>query len=363
MNPKYKAKYFTLVLIVLIYQILITGCGGSSGGDNGNDNSKPINGSADFDERWESAAAGSYSPAANAPIINADEGDWIIGDTVSEFPDCGPTPHVAEIVSSADGKALRLTSNNSQSSCGDNIWVEMTEVSAVNLNSGFSIPITSNTIISFDQSGSLENPQSGSPQCITKPCGDTVSLSLADNHNNVLVYVFQRASDAQAEIGLSNYREIFLDTNGGSFNRDLYSDFNLIANFQANGAAIESIVFEVDDHGSATLDNLKIHEMEAPDNSGSVQVAREELFGIWRRTDPSHTYKGKEYLSNGTGWLGNFNSGPFSRATNFTWSLDGVRLTDNRVDGVRVEDIVYFDGSKMTTQRVDNGKFLNGQKQ
>ena len=173
----------------------------------------------------------------------------------------------------------------------------------------------------------------------------------------------QKANDAQPYSGLPNYREIFLDPDVGSYTRDLFADFKTIPEFQGNGASIASIEFKVDEHGEATLDNLVIKEFEPPTNSGPVQVTVDQLFGIWRRLDPSHTHKGKEYLSNGTGWLGNFNSGPFTRASSLTWSLSGVRLTDNRVDGVRVEDIVYFDGTRMTTQRVDNGKFLNWQKQ
>jgi hypothetical protein len=347
-------------------QISVVGCGGGGGGgggDNGNVNNKLTGGDTLFDERWESASIGSYSPAAAIPLINADEGDWLIGDTVSEFSDCGATSHTADIVSSGGGKALQLTSNNSMSTCSDNVWVVIAEAPPINLNSGFSIPMSVNALISFEETGSLNNPQSGSNLCLVKPCGDTISLLLTDNNGNVLAYVLQSAIDAQPNTALDQYREIFLDPTAGTYSRDLHADFKTIPNYQPKGAFITSIEFKIQEHGTATLDNLVIKEFEPPNNSGPVQVTEAQLVGIWRRLDPSHTHKGKEYLSNGTGWLGNFNSGPFTRATALTWALDGVRLTDDRVDGVRMEDIVHFDGTKMTTKRVDNGKYLNWQKQ
>jgi hypothetical protein len=347
--------------LVVVAGVILSGCGG---GGSGSESPSPSNNTSLFDELWESATLGSYSPADDIPLINADEGDWIIGDTVSEFSDCGVTPHTAEIISSDGGKALQLTSNDSMSTCSDNVWVVIAEVPQVNLNSGFSVPLSVNTIISFEETGSLNNPQSGSNLCIVKPCGDTISLMLTDNNGNVLAYILQRANDAQPDTSLNQYREIFLDTTAGAYSRDLHADFKSIPNYQPKGAFITSIEFKIQEHGTATLDNLVIKEVEAPDNSGKpVQVTEEDLFGIWRRLDPSHTHKGKEYLADGSGWLGNFNSGPFTRATQLTWSLDGVTLTDVRVDGVRVEDIVYFDGNKMTTQRVDNGKYLNWEKQ
>jgi hypothetical protein len=96
---------------------------------------------------------------------------------------------------------------------------------------------------------------------------------------------------------------------------------------------------------------------------GSSQVTAAQLVGIWRRLDSGNTYKGKEYLSDGTGWLGNFNDGPFTRATSLTWSLNGNTLTDQRVDGTRVENVTAFNGTLMTTQRLDNSHYLHWQKQ
>jgi len=361
MKTKFQSKYLAILLLILVVQVSITGCGG--GGDGGNGNYKPTNGNAVFDERWESAASGSYSPASGIPLINADEGDWGVHDTVSSSDDCGPTPHRAEIINSNGSKALHLTSGDSMSGCADNIWVAIEEIPAAGINSGFSVPLTRNTTISFDEFGSLVNPQSSLNFCVFKPCGDTVSLMLADNNGNVLAYVMQRASDAQPNDNFSSYREIFLDPDAGSYTRDLFADFRTIPDFQGSGASIKAIVFEVDEHGEATLDNLVIKEFEPPANSGPVQVTEAQLVGIWRRLDPSHTHKGKEYFSDGTGWRGSYSNGLFTRESALTWSLNGVRLIDNRVDGVRVEDIVYFDGSRMTTQRVDNGKYLNWQKQ
>ena len=212
-----------------------------------------------FQEGWESSPVGTYVPdSLPLPIIPADEGDWILGDTVSEFPECGSTPHIAEILLSDGNRSLRLTSNNSTSSCADNVWVNLFEVTQLNLNPGFSVPLTSGTIISFEETGNLINPETGSPYCVHPPCGDTVSLTLEDTRGNMLAYVLQRAPGAVPNTVRSFYREVFLDPSAGVHSRNLFADFNTIPDFNPSGATIRTVAFEVNEHGTATIDNICI---------------------------------------------------------------------------------------------------------
>ena len=215
-----------------------------------------------FQERWQSSPVGTYTPTSHdtlpLPLIPADEGDWLLGDTVSEFPECGASPHTAEVLLNDSNRSLRLTSNDSSSSCADNVWVNLLEVAVLDLNTGFAIPLTSGTIISFEETGSLINPQTGSPYCVNPPCGDTISLKLEDNRGNLLGYVLQRAPAAVPNTVRSFYREVFLDPGAGVFSRNLFVDFSTIPNFNPSGATIKIVGFEVNSHGSATIDNICI---------------------------------------------------------------------------------------------------------
>ena len=234
-----------------------------------------------FQEGWESSTIGTYSPAAPIPLIPADEGDWILGDTVSEYPNCGPTPHLAEILLSGFNRSLRLTSNDSNSSCADNIWVNIFEVPELNLNPGFSVPLTAGTIISFEETGNLISPATGSPYCVLPPCGDTVSLTLEDTRGNILAYVLQRAPDAVPNEVRSWYREVFLDPDAGAYSRNLFADFNIIPDFNPSGVKIRTIAFAVSEHGTATIDNIFIGFngppplVTVPDVVGLTQSAAE----------------------------------------------------------------------------------------
>jgi hypothetical protein len=138
------------------------------------------------------------------------------------------------------------------------VWVVLFDVPEANLNPGFYVPLTAGTIISFEETGSLISPETGSPYCVFPPCGDTVSLSLEDNRGNLLAYVLQRAPDAVPNEVHSSYREVFLDPNAGAYSRDLFADFSTIPNFNPSGARIRAINFEIDEHGTATIDNICI---------------------------------------------------------------------------------------------------------
>ncbi len=207
-----------------------------------------------FNERWETAALGVRVPP---DLIDADEGVWFLGDTVSEFPECGPTPQIGEILSLDGSRALFLESNESFSDCADDVWVALAEFDS--FNTGFGIPINTDTIVSFEEVGELIDPQLRAIglECPFPPCYDNVSLLLTDNNNNILAYVLQRFPDA-VENAAADYREIFLDPNAVTYRRNLLQDFQTIAGFEPQGARIEFIEFRVDELGSAILDNLFI---------------------------------------------------------------------------------------------------------
>lgn len=213
----------------------------------------------DLQERWEQAATISYSP--EDLFFASDAGTWLIGDTVSEFPeDCGKTPHRASISTVNGSKALTLTSENSNSECADNIWVDIREIGG--FNSGFGIPITNETVISFDITGALTSPFRAlwrNTSCVSPPCGETISLTLQIMPSgSQLTYIVHRAPDAELNTHHNFYREIFLNPDSGSYRRNLMNDLMTIPNFNPVGAQVRFIKFYLDSHGWATLDNLII---------------------------------------------------------------------------------------------------------
>jgi hypothetical protein len=226
-----------------------------------------------FSEGWESATIGIYTPDLQLPFVNGDEGHWIIGDTVSEFPeDCGTTPHKVEIFSEGAGdKALRLTSGIS--TCAENVWIELREIPQIGYNSGFSIPFNSSSYIHFEEHGSLINPQYfGAPDCNFPPCYDAIYLTLTATSDDIinsvyLTYVFQRPSNAVPNVSRANYREIFLD-DSGSYTRNLFDDFSTIPAFDPKGQKIVSISFSIDEHGEAVIDSIGIGGPFDQDNDG-----------------------------------------------------------------------------------------------
>jgi hypothetical protein len=227
-----------------------------------------------FNEGWESSTIGIYTPDMQLPFVDGDAGSWIIGDSVSEFPGCGPTPHAAEIFQESTGdKALRLTSVNTGSSCADNVWIELREIPAIGVNTGFSVPLDNPTYIHFEEYGSLVNPQyDGSPDCNFVPCYDAISLTLVATSDTIinsvaLTYIFQRPANAVPNVSRQNYREIFLDSSG-SYTRNLFADFSTIPAFDPAGKKIVSISFNIDEHGTAVFDNLQIGGPFDQDNDG-----------------------------------------------------------------------------------------------
>ena len=223
----------------------------------------------DFLETWETSPLGIVMPVG-AGLLTGDEGTWFIGDTVSEFPECGATPHVPEIIAASDGRALRLTSNDSGSSCADNLFADLSAFPPLNLNPGFSVPISRDSFLSFDEVGFLIDPGPiRRPTCVVPPCGDNISLLVQDNRGYLLAYVLQRAPNQMPQPvpapRSSAYLEIFLDPDAGTYVRNLVDDFSGIPGYNPNGAKVDVIEFRVDQHGSGTIDNIRIGASPPPE--------------------------------------------------------------------------------------------------
>ena len=156
-----------------------------------------------------------------------------------------------------DGKAPRLTSKVTNTECSGNIFLVLAKIESD--NSGFSIPITPDSLISFEEAGELIDPRkSRTNRCLILPCGDTVSLMIEDNRGNVLAYLLQRASNAQPNELHSEYREVFLAPEGGTYSRNLFDGFSTIPLFTSSNARITSLEFKVQEHGWAVIDRITV---------------------------------------------------------------------------------------------------------
>ena len=99
-------------------------------------------------------------------------------------------------------------------------------------------------------------------------------------------------------------------------------------------------------------------------SAANVSVSVNQMAGFWMRQDGVDAgIKGKEYLADGTGYLGNFSSGSFARASLFTWSLSNAASAENRVDGLFHEQIILFDGTNMQQERQEDHLVRIWQKQ
>jgi hypothetical protein len=164
---------------------------------------------------------------------------------------------------------LRLTSVATTGGCSDNVVAALFAFPPIDLNPGFAIPLALDTRISFREEGELIEPEVGLPTTLVPPAGDTVSLLLLDNRDNVLAYILQRAPEREPVSMVANYREIQLDPEAGSYDRNLFADFSTIPTFVPDGAQLEHIEFKVQEHGFAVLDDLVIG---APEPAGTAQA-------------------------------------------------------------------------------------------
>jgi len=132
----------------------------------------PTTGHVVFREGWERAAVRRYAPDSR---ISGDTGKWEVGDTVSGFPECGPSPHFAEVVRDGATRRLHLHSGSSDlnEDCADNI-----EAAHPTLR----IPVTDDLYLSFTETGELVDPD----EC------DAVFLHVEFDNFSRLSYVLQQ---------------------------------------------------------------------------------------------------------------------------------------------------------------------------
>ena len=134
-------------------------------------------------EGWQAAQIRTYVVTDTTEDgIVGDRGGWIVYDSA---PDCNGAPHpnTAEILSVGDNKILKMTV------VGNDCVTDL----SVDLFSSPNIPITTNTVMSFTQTGTLSNPQwNGFFPTLFPPPGDSIHLSLLDQNKNAIVYIFQR---------------------------------------------------------------------------------------------------------------------------------------------------------------------------
>ena len=134
-------------------------------------------------EGWQAAQIRPYVVTDTTyDTILGERGDWIVYDSAL---DCNGAPHpnTVEILSVAGNKILKM--NAVPNDCVSDL--------SVDLLSSLNIPISTNTVISFTQTGTLSNPQwNGFFPTLFPPPGDSIHVSLLDQNNNALVYIFQR---------------------------------------------------------------------------------------------------------------------------------------------------------------------------
>ena len=212
-----------------------------------------------FNEGWETATAGIYTVGST---IQSDAGSWLVGSVIPQFGGCAVSQQQAEIVAENGNHTLQLRSVESHSGCEDGVAVTLQEINDTNVE--LNIPLTADTVLSFKEVGELTNPQvhDSGRDCLFPPCFDNISLLLGDNNRNYLLYVLQRFPKAVANVPNSNYlksyREVFLDPTAGSYRLHPFADFQAIPGFYPVRAKITCIRFQVDQHGSAILEDLVI---------------------------------------------------------------------------------------------------------
>lgn len=108
--------------------------------------------------------------------------------------------------------------------------------------------------------------------------------------------------------------------------------------------------------------SLSVDLRSKPDSYLTIQVTQEcQVIGLWRRTD-AETSKGKEYLPNGQGYRGGFNSGKFTQSRPFTWFIsNNIILEDYPASGSTPAEIIHetisaSTAKTMTQVRQEDGR-------
>jgi len=210
-----------------------------------------VGGTPTFSETWSTSPLRTYTPGT---IIPGSAASWFLEDTVSEFPECGSTPHRGVIEGGPTGNRLRLISHDSFSSCADNIYAAALT----------NVALTPGTLLTFDATSDLVAP---TVNAFNKHLGDRVFLAVLTNQGHVIFYTLDHADGLVPFDGPSGVfdvdKEFFLEPSFGqdSYLRDVYSDFAALDGF-APGARVTSLVFSVHEHGQATIDNLRFSSPE-----------------------------------------------------------------------------------------------------
>jgi hypothetical protein len=205
-----------------------------------------------FQEHWERAALRRQAPDT---WFSADSGDWVVGDTVSNFPECGPSPQFAEIVNWDGSRALLLHSEPT-GSCADNIFVYPIVRNPPGLKD-LNIAVTNDLFISFRETGVLDG---------LDPC-DAVFVDADFDLATRVTYVLQRGpywknNSSHCSSLLSTSHPLLISPEGGAYVR------NVVADAAALGLntplRLRQVSFSVDANGEATFDDLVIFRAKSP---------------------------------------------------------------------------------------------------
>jgi len=330
---------------------------------------------AAWSETWESASPGSVFPSTNSVSgILADEGHWVIVDTVSQATDCGPVESHADITTENGRKLLKLISMPNDFGCAENIGVDIDQ----RTGSGFPIPLLHSSQISFFEQGYMSAPYwNGYFGCIVRPCGDTVALSVTDDLNNQVVYIFQRATN-YIEHALTNgpaaygYREVFLDPAGGAFARNLHDDLASVAGPAGPGENIVEIEFSISAAGWAELDDLIISHTSGIADTINPSVAVTAPLDKARLLNPNVRLAGTAKDNLGISKVEfQLNGDAFQNATGTTnWFADIVLAPSTNIITIRAQDttgnlsatvtrlLIYVQTSPLTVTIAGNGTVL-----
>ena len=101
--------------------------------------------------------------------------------------------------------------------------------------------------------------------------------------------------------------------------------------------------------------------MSCGSDENTETTTEEELVGIWRRTDINETLKAREFLSDGTGYLGNYDTGTYTRTSSFTWSLNNNAIVLYLAfdSSVVYEEILQLTSEILVTQRTGTNEIRN----
>jgi len=97
------------------------------------------------------------------------------------------------------------------------------------------------------------------------------------------------------------------------------------------------------------------------ETQNTVSYSEADLLGVWHRTYADETIKGREFLDAGKGFLGNYQTGSFSRAGEITWELNEgkiviVQLFDEQTV---IEEVIQVNKEVLIIKRLDTGEIRN----